>query len=81
MIPAGMVMVGWPCILGSSKFSAKDDVLEGKGKFCLILKLGLWSLAMETDEIEDRPVSEMIDLCLIPPVVTTVTEMPPLLFM
>jgi hypothetical protein len=26
-------------------------------------------------------VSEMIDLCLIPPVVTTMTEMPPLLFM
>ena len=77
MIPASRFDL--PCIPDSSKFSKEDNVTEFKGECCSILRSGLRSLAIEVDLIDDFSVSERLDLCFSPLVVTTETLTPPLL--
>jgi hypothetical protein len=51
------------------------------GENCSTLKSGcLWPLAMEMDGIEDWSVSEILGSCFSPPLLTTATVIPPLLF-
>jgi hypothetical protein len=75
MTPAGMV--GWPCILSSSKLSTEDDVTVFEGEYCSILSSGLMSLAMplEIDRVEGWSV-ETLELRLLLVVLTTVTVTP-----
>jgi hypothetical protein len=71
MIPAGR-FDGPCCILSLSNLSTEDDATEFKGEYCPTLKLGLMSLAIEMDPIEDRSANETLDLRFSALVVTSV---------
>ena len=79
MIPAGRL--DRPCIPDSSKLSTEGDITEFKGESCSssILKSGLESLETKVDRIERSSVSEMIDWCLSPRVVSRETLTAPFL--
>jgi len=68
-------MANWSCILGSSKFSPED--VESECEYCASLRSGSSSLAIEMEFLLLVRESETLSCG---PVVTTVTETPPLLF-
>ena len=63
--------VDWSSILDSSKLSTKDGVTVFGGESSSVTKSGLRPLAIIVDWIEDWSVSERVDLCFSPLVVTT----------